>query len=361
MNIFFFVESGLGNSKLLEDQVNSLIKTNNSVFVGGSRLDQEPGIAKRLEIATGNFFYFNGMDSHSNFFRHCLLLRKTVSLYNIEIIHTQTNWELFLSFLAVRCLKNKPKIIYTIHAFRNNKGFLKKTIAKFLISILSYVCSDYVIATCHYIKKQFNILKSKIYILNLGIDDEYIYNPYKKVDKGLHIIFPAKFRQGKRQELIIIGFANYINKTHDLESQLILPGDGENLEKCKKLARELKVSERIDFPGLCTKEKILNLYDQSNILICSSISETYCQSIVEGYCLGKCVLSTPVGIAPEIIDNKKSGYIFTTEEELTNLLIMLNLNTSNLQKICENNYNNRFHYSWSSISLEYISLLEKIL
>lgn len=61
------------------------------------------------------------------------------------------------------------------------------------------------------------------------------------------------------------------------------------------------------FPGLCSKRQTKELYLQSNIGIVSSNSETFGQSIVEPFVLGRCILTTAVGVAPDIIATGKMG------------------------------------------------------
>lgn len=361
MKIFFFIESGLGVGALLCNQLSSIYKVNKDIIGGASTLEQEPNLLSKLKAVNIPIISFDSMEYHKNFWKHIRLLRSAIVKENVDVIHVQTNWQLIITFLAIINVANKPKVVFTIHAYRNNKNWMKKNIAKILIAMILFLFSDKVIASCQYIKKTFSLLGRRIEILHLGIDDAYINREFVKVSGSLKLVFPAQFREGKRQDIIIRAFKNYVLQTNDSDAQLILPGSGPLLEVNKKLAESLNITNQVFFPGLCSKEELLRIYDETNILVCSSKSETYCQSIVEGLSLGKCVLSTPVGIATEIIDNKNSGYIFRTEKELTDLLIMLNVNTSHLQKICENNYNNRWQYSWSSISQEYISLLQKIL
>lgn len=128
------------------------------------------------------------------------------------------------------------------------------------------------------------------------------------------MIFPAQFRHGKNQDVIIRAFAKHIKQTNDGDSRLILPGAGDLLNEMKRLADSLGISNRVEFPGLLSKEDIRQLYLKSNIGIVSSNSETFGQSIVEPFVLGRCVISRPVGIANDIIQNGVNGYIYNHEK-----------------------------------------------
>lgn len=357
MNILFFTESGHGVGALLCDQISAIYQQNKNTIAVASSLEQQPGLIAGLQEQGIEVISMPGMENHLNFKEHVLLLRKSVVEKKIDVVHVQTNWQLVMTFFAFLGLKIKPKVIYTIHSFRNHKGRFEQNVTRILMSIILILFSDKVFATSEFLKNKFSILGSKIFILPLGIDQSYIDREYVEPQDGITMIFPARFREGKRQDMIIRALACYINETGDESIKLILPGDGAYLEECIILADQLGIKRNVNFPGLCSTTQLLDLYDRSNILVCSSVSETYCLSIVEGVSLGKCVLSTPVGIASEILDNKTTGFIFNTEDELEEYLKKIHFGKINHKQICKNNYNRRNLYSWYSISTKYLEVL----
>lgn len=211
------------------------------------------------------------------------------------------------------------------------------------------------------LKKAFNLLSYKIVLLPLGISDEFFSEQYiEPPHTGLQMIFPAQFRHGKNQDMIIRAFASHISKNNDKTSHLTLPGDGPLQNKMKNLASELNIADRITFPGQCTKNEILQLYLKSNIGIVTSNSETFGQSIVEPFVLGRCIISTPVGIATDIITNNENGYIINSENELINILNKLYHHPNIIQDIGQNNFNRRNLFKWDKISIKYKDLLNTL-
>lgn len=360
MNILFFIESGCGVGVLLCDQISAIYQQNKNIIAVASSLEQQPSLIAGLQKDGIEVISMAGMEDHLNFKEHVLLLRKSVVEKKIDVVHVQTNWQLVMTFFAFLGLKTKPKIVYTIHSFRNHRGWVIQNITRILMSIILFLLSDKVFATSEFLKKKFSILGSKISILPLGINQIYIDRLYVEPQDNITIIFPARFREGKRQDMIIRALACYINETGDDSIKLILPGDGEHLKECIVLADLLGLKNNINFPGLCSVSQLLDLYDHSNILVCSSVSETYCLSIVEGISLGKCVLSTPVGIASEILDNKTTGFIFNTEDELKEYLKKIHTGKINHKQICKNNYNRKNLYSWNSVSTIYLDVLNRL-
>jgi len=126
----------------------------------------------------------------------------------------------------------------------------------------------------------------------------------------------------------------------------------------KGLTERLGISNRVEFPGLLCKEDVRLLYLKSNIGIVSSNSETFGQSIVEPFVLGRCVISTPVGIANDIIQNGVNGYIYTSQKDLVEKFDYLYTHQNMIYQMGENNFKERDLFNWERISQVY---KEKIL
>ena len=213
---------------------------------------------------------------------------------------------------------------------------------------------------CSYLKRKFGLLSYKIELLPLGVPASFFTEELQPLPQnGLQMIFPAQFRHGKNQDVIIRAFAEHIKRTKDDNSRLVLPGAGDLLNEMKKLVESLGLSDQVEFPGLLSKEDIRQLYFKSNIGIVSSNSETFGQSIVEPFVLGRCVISRPVGIANDIIQNGVNGYIYNHEKELTEIFDNLYAHQELICKVGENNFKERNLFNWERISKKYKNLFCK--
>lgn len=363
MNILFFTESGLGISALATDQICELKKQNNHTFGAVSSMEQEPGLINKMINSNIGLLKLPGLESHKNLRKHIYSVKQFVKQRNIDIIHVQTNWELVLCFFVQILLlfSHKLQIIYTVHAFRHNKRF-QKYIALFVINILLFFMANRVICTCKYTKKLFPLVRSKTFLIPLGIDDSY-FSDRREVahDAGVSLIFPAQFREGKRQDMIVRAFAKYVSKSGDKDSVVILPGEGPMKGRVKELAVSLGIGDRVIMPGHCSKAQVRELYSKVTIAVVSSNRETFGQSIVEPYVLGKVVISTPVGIAPELIDGHEGGFIFRTEYELCEILCRLAKHPELIDSIGKGNFDKRMRFSWQHITAQYLDALRDLL
>lgn len=352
--LFFTSVYRAGISTLLTDQLIALKEANVDVIAVADEKEQEEGLYNRIVDKKINTIIVRGLDEHSNFISLTKKIKSIIKANDINVVHVQSNWQLaIVAFIKFVLLCHNIRIVYTIHAFRHNSK-IKSIIAQLCIGLALLLFADKIICMCNYLKKKFLLISYKIVLLPLGISDEYFTSVFVEpsIENGLQMVFPAQFRHGKNQDMIIRAFAKFIKHTNDTKSHLILPGSGELLDNMKRLANDLSIANRVTFPGQCTKAKIKNYYLESNIGIVSSNSETFGQSIVEPFVLGRCVISRPVGVAPDII-KPKNGFIFDDEEDLFNIMIKINCDISKLKDFGLQNYKSRDLFRWSSISNKY--------
>lgn len=363
MNILFFVESGVGNSALLVDQLIALYKQHKNVCAILSTKEQELGLIEKINSLLIPNYILPGLAEHQSFKKNAIQLKQIIEEQSIDVIHIQTNWELALIIYVKYVLytSRKFKMIYTIHAYRNNERF-KAYLTRLILTFVLTCFVDKVICMCTSLKKKFRWLSYKTAILPLGIDESFFeefYHPLS-LDK-LRLIYPAQFRIGKNQDLIIRAFAEYRSITHDMDSILILPGGGGLLQKMKDLCKELECDQQVLFPGYCSKKEILSYYKKSNTAVVASNNETFGQCIAEPFVLGLNIITTKVGVASDIIYNKEGGFYFKTQKDLTSILLELSKKPMLIEKNGERNFQMRDKFRWSIITKEYLKVINQMM
>ena len=201
--LFFASDFKIGLSSLLTAQVCSFAQAGISLHVVSSEGEQEPGLHDRLGETGIEYTIIEDLDSHEAFIQKVSVVRQLMKSTGCSHVHVQNNWQLALVACAKCCLRNAPKVIYTLHGFRHNHP-VKAKIAKFVIGSALLLFADRVICMCEYLKKEFSLLQHKIALLPLGIDDAFFVPAPLPETNGLRIIFPAQFREGKNQDMIIL-------------------------------------------------------------------------------------------------------------------------------------------------------------
>ena len=311
--LFFTSDYKIGQSSLLTDQLIALYNEKVDVVAVSGEKEQEKGLQERTNNLGIDVRYINGLDEHANFMGLTKQIADVIREENVGYVHVQNNWQMMLVVFAKFFLLRRfdLKILYTLHAFRNNSP-IKSVIARIVIGCMLLFFAAKVICMCTYLKNKFSFLGKKIVVLPLGISDDYFYPERPLLPQNdLQMVFPAQFRTGKNQDLIIRAFARHIGIYNDKNSHLYLPGMGELGEHMKSLTKELGISDRVSFPGFCTKQEVLQLYLKCNIGVVASNSETFGQAIVEPFVLGRCVVSTHVGVADDILIDGENGFFFS--------------------------------------------------
>ena len=360
--LFFTSDYKIGQSSLLTDQLVALHDGGMDVVAISGEKEQEKGLQERTRNLGIDVRYVEGLDEHANFVGLAKQIAGIVRQEHIHCVHVQNNWQMalvvFTKFILLR--QFTLNIVYTLHGFRHNSP-IKSMIARVVIGLMLLLFATKVICMCAYLKNKFSFLGKKIVVLPLGISNEYFLSELPQMPQvGLQMVFPAQFRKGKNQDLIIRAFARHIDNCGDKESCLYLPGMGELRESMKSLTQELGISDRVLFPGFCTKQEVLQLYLKCNIGIVASNSETFGQAIVEPFVLGRCVISTHVGIADDILVDGENGFFFSSEDELVNLFDRLYLNQYVIAKAGDMNYRKRCMFSWKSVTERYNDMIRNL-
>lgn len=360
--LFFISDYMIGQSCLTTNQMISIHESSFEVIAVSSDKEQEVGLIERTNRSGADVRRIKDLDEHANFVKLSKQLAEIIRKEDIYCVHVQNNWQMMLVVFAKFVLLKRLnlKILYTLHAFRNNSP-VKSVIARIMIGTMLLLFATKVICMCTYLKNKFSFLGKKIVVLPLGIDNEYFVSKLPSIpQKGLQMIFPAQFRKGKNQDLIIRAFARHINAYDDQISHLYLPGSGEFYDRMKSLAKELGIAERVFFPGRITKQEILQLYLECNIAVVASNSETFGQSIVEPFVLGRCVVSTHVGVADDILVDGENGYFFSSETQLVEILGKLYQAPKLIAKAGAINFERRDMFSWKSVTKRYVQLIERL-
>ena len=104
-----------------------------------------------------------------------------------------------------------------------------------------------------------------------------------------------------------------LDKKRKSSFSALLIGDGPERQRLEALAAEKGIADNLKFTGALPREEVLSLMAQSKVFLHTSAYESFGFVLLEALQQGASVVSTPVGIAPEIIANIVVG---TNSQEL---------------------------------------------
>jgi len=91
-------------------------------------------------------------------------------------------------------------------------------------------------------------------------------------------------------------------------------GDGDDREEIQKLAEDLNLTDRVDFPGRIPQEEVHKTLADCDLLVVNSRFETFSMVTVEALMLGLPIIATRCG-GPENFVNSSNGFLIDTDDQ----------------------------------------------
>jgi glycosyltransferase involved in cell wall biosynthesis len=159
-------------------------------------------------------------------------------------------------------------------------------------------------------------VKSRKILIKKGVDKDKIfilpnvinmkdYSCDSTVDKKYDISFIGRLTYVKRLDVFFRVISEVVKVIPGIKVAMI--GEGEDLEKCKALVKELSLENNIEFLGY--RKDINQLINKSKISLLTSESEGMPSVIIESMACGVPVISSDVGDIGDIIQDGKNGFL----------------------------------------------------
>src|SRR5690554_987807 len=141
------------------------------------------------------------------------------------------------------------------------------------------------------------------------ITDDFFIEPstVRKSEDSFQFINVAILDKRKNQKLILEAFTKKFKDNPKFK--LVIAGDGKLLEPLRQQAKSLGISDQCQILGFQSREKIIELLDESHCFVLSSHSETFGVVIIEAMARGLPAISSRIDGPREIIDDR-NGLLF---------------------------------------------------
>ena len=259
---------------------------------------------------------------------------------NFDIIHTHfpTPWSADISMI-ISFLKKKPLILtYHNDVVKTGKlGFLTEVYNLVFLKLLLKRSAKILVTQPEYINRSKYLYKykNKIEVIPNGIDTKIYFQ--KNINKIPNQIFFLsildKYHTYKGLDCLIKAIK--IVKIKIPNIRLIVGGSGDMVKNYKFLVKKLELEKNIEFRGFIESNKLVDLYNQSELFVLPStgIQEGFGIVLLEALACGTPVIATNiVGIAKEIKDNKCGIIIPRNDAKKLAQAIIRIIKNINLQK-----------------------------
>lgn len=221
--------------------------------------------------------------------------------------------------VAQKC--NIP-VVLTYHNDIFKEDIIFKTINILYYSLLgnkSLKLADKIIVTSnHYAKisKRLQKLTNKVVIVPPGIHSVALYKQNEKSLKK-YVLFVGQLditHRHKGLDYLIQSLS--LLQTHNLDLNLVIAGKGNDLNRYKKLVKDLDLEKRIIFKGFVPDDEMSELYANALVLCLPSISnsEGFGMVILEAATQMTPSIGTLVGGIPSVIINNRTGLLIPARD-----------------------------------------------
>lgn len=249
-------------------------------------------------------------------FKACFMLRRLMKEERYDLVITHTSLSAFFVRLAETGIRPHPRTINVVHGylFDDDTSKLKAAVLK-TAEYLVAPKTDLVLTMNDYDTRwalSHRVAKEVKYIPGMGIDRERLFSGCEKKDLGFSesdfvLVYPAEFSKRKNQEMLIRALPMLPE-----EVKLLLPGSGALTDRCRRLASELGVADRVSFPGYVSD--VGGMLLAADAAVSASRSEGLPFNIVEAMLCSLPVTASRVKGHTDLVDNDITGFLYEYDD-----------------------------------------------
>jgi len=233
-----------------------------------------------------------------------------------DIIHAH---DIFFAYSSSNHKEYANKAIFTLHGLvwkeRKYSTSIKFKLSSYIAEyeLRKILKNAKIVAISKYVKKalisHYKMQPQRINVIYNPVPDCYFSIQKRELEPYPIIFYPASIIPLKNQFLLLR--VSKLLKMEVPEFKMIFAGrigDRNYYYLMKKYVQKNGLGGNIVFMGEVPKPKILELWSLATIGIIPSLEETFSLSLVEGLASGTPMLTSPVGVAPEVIVPGKTGF-----------------------------------------------------
>ena len=272
--------------------------------------------------------------------------------------------------LAPFCISHarNPKVV-TLHgahsdSVRANKGDVIGQIYD-QIESFSLKRTDRIIcvskANMTHFQEKYPALSGKMRLVYAGLDLEVLKPADKRearrklgigTDAGI-LLYAGRLVEEKRVHLILKAFKEVEAKNG--KALLVIVGGGKDESALREMAASLSL-QRVDWRPIASRQDLSLMLNAADATVIASEHEGIPTIAMESLACGTPVVSTPVGIVPEIVEDGVNGYIVNDVSALPGIMEKALATSSSLSNNCAESVK---RFSWESVAKEVMAVYDE--
>ncbi|MEA2020159.1 MAG: glycosyltransferase family 4 protein [Patescibacteria group bacterium] len=190
-----------------------------------------------------------------------------------------------------------------------------------------------------------------------GAAVEKLADPQKLASLSPYILYLGRLVPKKGVDTLIKAYAKVED---ELNSNLVIVGDGTSRKELEKLVKVKNLEEKISFVGFKSGIELLQYIQNANFTIIPSYREPFGIVALELAAAGKPIIASKTGGLAEILEDGKTALLFETKnaEELAEEMIRLEKNAELRRNLAENAKEMAKGYRWEAVAETYLETFQ---
>lgn len=300
-----------------------------------------------------------GISEKTSYFKLLKPIKKLIKSFNPDILHAY--YASSYGFIGALS-RFKPFVIsvWGSDVFEFPKlGFLQKRILKYNLKK-----ANAIFATSEALAIETKLYTNTIiHKISFGIDLKKFF-PIDHPNKFFTIGTIKGMRDIYGIDDLIKSFSLAQNIAPEIPWKLLLVGDGPDLDKYKNLAKSLNINNKTHFTGYIHHNDTPNYYNQMNVFVALSRSESFGVAVLEAQACGVPAIVSNVGGLPEVVDDKNTGFIVNRNNHqiVAQLFVKLATEKTTYNSLSENAINFvKLKYNWNDSVIQQYNFYKELI
>ena len=310
--------------------------------------------------------------------RYCISLGMIKGFRDFDLIHSH-NYRNFQADLGLffSKLRKKPFILSTHGSLLGYKRYLEGK-----LSLLPYILYDLLTfkltakkADLLIVSSQveyedaieFGIKEEKLKLVPEGVDIKRFEMTSIKEKDSVTLLFAGRIARNRRVENIIRALKEINDRVRLMvvgsEEKTSSVSRGGYLDELIALVKKLGIEKRVQFVGPKFDDALVEWYRSADIFVYTSKYESFGQPLLEAAAAGLPVISTPVGVAKELIRDGETGYLVEFDNPLMLAESIKALLNEQVRSKCGKRIKElvKKNFSWDGIIDKYMNIYQELI
>lgn len=250
-----------------------------------------------------------------------------------DLVHTHHNFSGSVARILTR--KKGIPIINTEHRDHTSYSLLQN-----IINFPTLPLADRIISNSQVTQDSFRwyerllIDHDQLEVVHNGVDIERIQKVISDAktseDDTFRVCTAARMVPVKNQSALVRAFDSVVDQHPN--SELIFLGDGPLRDDLEQLTNNLKITDNVQFRGEVSRERVYEVFAQSDVFAIPSHAEGFCVAAVEAMATGLPVVASDIPIFHEVVGDSGLFIDQTDPDDIAETVLELRGNETEYQK-----------------------------